>query len=103
MTELSLLPSSVKQLSVGYSQGEQAGELGVLTHGSHYSFQYTQQKLPVSLTMKVRSDAYNHGGAHPIFSQNLPEGFVRRYISEKLARYGKVMICIFWHYRGLMA
>ena len=47
--------------------------------------------------MKVRDDAYNHGTAHPIFSQNLPEGFVRRYISEKLARYGKVMICIFWH------
>ncbi len=44
----------------------------------------------MSLTMKVRTDAYNHGTAHPIFSQNLPEGFVRRYISEKLARYGKI-------------
>ena len=89
MTKLTL-PPVVKQLSVQYSQNEQVKELGVLTHGSHYSFQYTQQKFPVSLTMKVRTDAYHHGAAHPIFSQNLPEGFVRRYISEKLARYGKI-------------
>ena len=89
MTKLTL-PTSVKQLSVQYSQNEQVEELGVLTHGSHYSFQYTQQKFPVSLTMKVRNDAYTHGTAHPVFSQNLPEGFVRRYISEKLARYGKI-------------
>ena len=89
MTEFSL-PPSVKQLSVQYNQEKQQTELGVLTHGSHYSFQYTQQQFPVSLTMKARNDAYNHGMAHPVFSQNLPEGFVRRYISEKLARYGKI-------------
>jgi len=89
MTKL-ILPPVVKQLTVQYCQNEQVQALGVLTHGSHYSFQYTQQKTPVSLTMKVRTDAYHHGTAHPIFSQNLPEGFVRRYISEKLARYGKI-------------
>ena len=100
MTELNVLPSSVKQLSVQYDQNGQLSELGVLTHGSHYSFQYTQQKLPVSLTMKVRSDAYNHGTAHPIFSQNLPEGFVRRYIAEKLARYGKINAMYFLALQG---
>lgn len=89
MTKL-ILPPVVKQLSVQYSQNEQVKELGMLTHGSYYSFQYSQQKIPVSLTMKVRTDAYHHGAVHPVFSQNLPEGFVRRYISEKLARYGKI-------------
>ena len=89
MTELRL-PSSIEQLSVQYNRDEQAIKLGILTHGTHHSFQYTQQKLPISLTMKCRNDAYNHGAIHSIFSQNLPEGFIRRYISEKLARYGKI-------------
>lgn len=89
MTDLKL-PSSIEQLSVQYNQNGQALELGVLTHGTHHSFQYTQQDLPISLTMKCRGDAYNYGAIHPIFSQNLPEGFIRRYISEKLARYGKI-------------
>ena len=84
------LPASIEQLSVLYNQNGQTRELGILTHGSHHSFQYTQQELPVSLTMKLRDDAYNHGAIHPIFSQNLPEGFIRRYISERLARYGKI-------------
>jgi len=89
MTDLKL-PLSIEQLSVQYNQNGQALELGILTHGTHHSFQYTQQDIPISLTMKCRDDAYNHGAIHPIFSQNLPEGFIRRYISEKLARYGKI-------------
>ena len=62
----------------------------MLTQGTHHSFQYTQQVFPISLMMKCRDDAYNSEAIHPIFSQNLPEGFIRRYISEKLARYGKI-------------
>jgi len=89
MTELNL-PSSIEQLSVQFNEGASAAELGILTHGAHHSFQYTQQETPISLTMKCRVDAYNYGAIHPIFSQNLPEGFIRRYISEKLARYGKI-------------
>jgi len=89
MTEL-VLPSSIDQLYVQYTQNEQVVELGVLTHGTHHSFQYTQKDIPISLTMKCRDDAYKHGAIHPIFSQNLPEGFIRRYVSEKLARYGKI-------------
>ncbi|MCK4842388.1 MAG: type II toxin-antitoxin system HipA family toxin [Methylococcales bacterium] len=89
MTELRL-PSFIDQLFVQYNQGEHTIDLGLLTHGTHHAFQYTQKALSISLTMKCRDDAYNHGAIHPIFSQNLPEGFIRRYIYEKLARYGKV-------------
>lgn len=35
-------------------------------------------------------DGYSSGSLHPIFAQNLPEGFNRRLITEKLARYAKV-------------
>lgn len=89
MSNLSLLPTAVKQLSVKMNCGNKT-QLGMLTHGSHYAFQYTQQETPISLTMKLRNDAYNHGSVHPIFSQNLPEGYIRRYISDKLSRYGKI-------------
>ena len=89
MTKLNL-PTSIKQLSVQSANAKNNPDLGILTHGTHHSFQYTQQETPISLTMKCRADAYNHGAIHPIFSQNLPEGFIRRYISEKLARYGRI-------------
>lgn len=64
--------------------------LGTLTHGSFHSFLYNSNAFAVSLTMQVRADPYNSGSLHSIFSQNLPEGYVRRYISEKLMRYGKI-------------
>ncbi|CAM3825895.1 Serine/threonine-protein kinase HipA [Vibrio aerogenes CECT 7868] len=81
------LPSKIDKIDV-YS-GEQA--LGILTHGSVYHYQPTQSQRYVSLTMtKKNLDGYSSGALHPIFSQNLPEGFNRRYISEKLARYARV-------------
>ncbi len=80
------LPTVIKRLNVqGLNQ-----LLGILTHGSIHSFLYDEGAFPVSLTMDVRSEPYNSGSLHPIFTQNLPEGYVRRYISEKLMRYGKI-------------
>lgn len=66
-------------------------DVGLLTHGSVHHFQPTQQTRHISLTMTRKGlDGYNSGALHPIFSQNLPEGFNRRFIAEKLARYAKV-------------
>lgn len=80
------LPEIVNRLRVsGLTQ-----PLGTLTHGSHHSFLYDQDAFAVSLTMNVRPDPYNSGSLHSVFSQNLPEGFIRRYISEKLMRFGKI-------------
>jgi serine/threonine-protein kinase HipA len=80
------LPPVIKRLNVlGLNQ-----PLGLLTHGNIHSFLYDEGAFPVSLTMDVRLDPYNSGSLHPIFTQNLPEGYVRRYICEKLMRYGKV-------------
>ena len=66
-------------------------ELGVLSYGSIHHYQPIQASQHVSLTMTQKGmDGYSSGSLHPIFSQNLPEGFNRRFIAEKLARYAKV-------------
>lgn len=81
------LPEKIDKIAV-YSAGS---ELGVLTRGSVHYFQPLQTERHVSLTMtKSTLDGYSSGALHPIFAQNLPEGFNRRFISEKLARYARV-------------
>ena len=75
------LPSKISHIQV-QAFGTMSGEL---SQPGHFAYQYTHQN-PVSLTMKHQQAPYNHGVLHPIFSQNLPEGYVRRYISEKLRR-----------------
>lgn len=81
------LPSKINTIHICTDQIE----LGVLTSGSLHYYQPTQDKQHVSLTMtKKGMDGYSSGSLHPVFSQNLPEGFNRRFIAEKLARYAKV-------------
>lgn len=46
--------------------------------------------MAVSLTMPNQPDPYNRGALHPVFTQNLPEGYLRRYISEKLRRHAEI-------------
>ena len=81
------LPNKINTIHVCINQID----LGVLTYGSVHHYQPIQEKQHVSLTMtKKGMDGYSSGSLHPIFSQNLPEGFNRRFIAEKLARYAKV-------------
>lgn len=81
------LPKKITKLSV-LTQGE---ELGILTHGSTHIYTPTIENRHVSLTMtKKKLDSYSSGSMHPIFAQNLPEGFNRRFIADKLARHAKV-------------
>jgi serine/threonine-protein kinase HipA len=79
------LPNKISHIQVK-AFGADSGEL---SQSGHYAYQYTSQN-PISLTMKYQQAPYNHGVLHPIFSQNLPEGYVRRYISEKLRRHANV-------------
>jgi len=66
-------------------------ELGLLTRGSVHHYQPSQVGQNISLTMTRQTlDGYSSGALHPIFAQNLPEGFNRRFIAERLARYAKV-------------
>lgn len=81
------LPQKIDKLSVCIEKQE----LGFLTHASNHVYQPTQTEKFISLSMTRTSlDAYSSGALHAIFAQNLPEGFNRRFIAEKLARYAKV-------------
>ncbi|UIP29978.1 type II toxin-antitoxin system HipA family toxin [Photobacterium sp. TLY01] len=81
------LPAKIEKITVCLDEDE----LGVLTHGSVHHYQPIQTRRHVSLTMtKSNLDGYASGALHPIFAQNLPEGFNRRFIAEKLARYARV-------------
>ena len=81
------LPSKIDKLIICATDKE----LGLLTHGSVHHYQPTQTKRHISLTMiRPNLDGYSSGSLHPIFSQNLPEGFNRKFIAQKLARYAKV-------------
>ena len=83
---LSGLPEQIRRLKVNIG-GTTAG---VLNRAAQCTFTYTTENRDVSLTMPYRPEPYSHGALHPIFTQNLPEGYLRRYISEKLMRYANV-------------
>ncbi|WP_161599202.1 HipA N-terminal domain-containing protein [Alteromonas sp. RKMC-009] len=83
---LSGLPKQIRRLKVNIG-GTPAG---VLNRAAQCTFTYTKEDRDVSLTMPYRPEPYSHGALHPIFTQNLPEGYLRRYISEKLMRYANV-------------
>ncbi|WP_457794579.1 type II toxin-antitoxin system HipA family toxin [Acinetobacter baumannii] len=81
------LPAKISNITVCANQAE----LGLLTYGSVHHYQPIQEKQHVSLTMTRKGmDGYSANALHPIFAQNLPEGFNRRLITERLARYAKV-------------
>ncbi|WP_339673916.1 type II toxin-antitoxin system HipA family toxin [Dasania marina] len=79
------LPNRIKRVEVS-AFGLSAG---VLEQPAHFAFEYTHDN-PVSLTMDYKSEPFNLGAIHPVFAQNLPEGYVRRYLHEKLLRHAQV-------------
>jgi len=84
--ELAQYPSRIRELDI-YLNDQLTGQL---VHGAQYSFSYEKNSYPVSLSMPNRLDPYSSGKLPPIFTMNLPEGFVRRYIEERLRRYATV-------------
>ncbi len=69
------------------------GECGTLEKTHRFSFAYdhsAQHDKQVSLTMPVRLPTYSRGAIHPIFEQNLPEGFVRDRIAERLRKHIRI-------------
>ena len=80
------LPKRIDQLKVKLKDAE----LGLLTLGSVHFYQPSQIEQFVSLTMtRPTLDGYSSGALHPVFAQNLPEGFNRCFIAERLARYAR--------------
>jgi len=64
---------------------------GRLTQPAQFRFEYDEAAHNAcSLTMPVRPNPYQYGRLHPVFAQNLPEGYVRKYISQRLERFAEV-------------
>ena len=73
--------------------GVPCGDCGTLEKTHRFSYAYDHSALPehqVSLTMPVRLPSYSRGAIHPIFEQNLPEGFVRQRIVERLRKHIRI-------------
>ena len=73
-----------------------SGRSGALSfeRGS-YAFAYELPSEEVSLTMPGRVASYNSGALHPVFQMNIPEGYVRERLTERLRRYIKVNDMLF--------
>ncbi len=82
---MSELPERIKHISVSAFNKE----AGTLTQPAYLDFTYTCDN-PVSITMDYQSEPLTYGAMHPIFEQNLPEGYVRRYITQKLMKHATV-------------
>ncbi len=66
-----------------------AGLSGRLFRNAHFTYNYDPKSEPqdqVSITMAIRNESYTRGGLFPIFEMNLPEGYVRHYVYEKLRK-----------------
>ncbi len=69
------------------------GKSGTLEKSHRFSFAYDHSVPPdrqVSLSMPVRLSSYSRGAIHPIFEQNIPEGFVRERITERLRKHIRI-------------
>ncbi|MCD6269075.1 MAG: type II toxin-antitoxin system HipA family toxin [Deltaproteobacteria bacterium] len=69
------------------------GNSGTLEKNHRFSFAYDHAAKPdcqLSLSMPVRLQSYSRGALHPIFEQNLPEGFVRERIVERLRKHIRI-------------
>ncbi len=85
------IPSRIKSIQVCTRDGQ----AGVLRHESQYHFSYGINAEQVALAMPVRAEPYNYGVLHPMFEMNLPEGFIRRELSERLQRYTRISDMLF--------
>jgi serine/threonine-protein kinase HipA len=65
------------------------GTSGRLIREAQFAFTYApdaEMDRQVSVTMPVRSQSYSRGALFPVFEMNLPEGYVRRYVIERLRK-----------------
>jgi serine/threonine-protein kinase HipA len=78
----------IKTLNVGTPQGD----AGVLTRESQYVFNYTttERDRETSLLMPIRAQSYSKNVLPPVFSMNMPEGYLHYRIVQRLAKYGNV-------------
>lgn len=74
------------------------GAAGRLLREAQFVFTYVpdaEVEHQVSVTMPVRSQSYSRGALFPVFEMNLPEGYVRHYVIERLRKQAPVNDMLF--------
>ena len=75
--------------------------LGILQKGARYTFSYhSDAAQPVSVTMPLEQRVYERGALFPIFEMNIPEGYIRQRITERLRKHIRVDDMLFLALQG---
>ena len=74
---------------------------GLLEKNTQLDFAYhSDAKLPVAVAMPLEKRAYQSGALFPIFEMNIPEGFIRYRITERLRKQIRVDEMLFLALQG---
>jgi serine/threonine-protein kinase HipA len=79
-----------------------AGEAaGLLVKKAQFEFTYhSDAQFPVAVSMPVEERFFRHGALFPIFEMNIPEGYIRHRITERLRKYIKIDDMLFLALQG---
>lgn len=79
-----------------------AGEVaGLLEKNTRFEFTYhSDAQMPVAVSMPVDNRFYQDGALFPIFEMNIPEGFIRHRITERLRKHIQVDEMLFLALQG---
>ena len=74
---------------------------GLLKKDTQFQFSYhSDAQLPVAVAMPLEKRAYQSGSLFPIFEMNIPEGFIRHRITERLRKQIQVDDMLFLALQG---
>ena len=79
-----------------------AGEVaGLLEKKAQFEFTYySDAQFPVAVAMPVEERFFRHGALFPVFEMNIPEGYIRHRITERLRKHIKVDDMVFLALQG---
>ena len=74
---------------------------GLLEKNTQFEFFYhSDAQFPVAVSMPIENRFYQDGALFPIFEMNIPEGFIRHRITEKLRKHIQVDEMLFLALQG---
>jgi serine/threonine-protein kinase HipA len=86
MTDFSTLSDKIREIKISTPVGDSARLL--FDKGSYQLIYHAYNSPYLSMTMPPQErQIYTSGAMFPIFEMNIPEGFIRRHISQRLQRY----------------
>lgn len=75
--------------------------VGVLQKNARFTFSYhADAGQPVSVTMPLDQRVYERGALFPVFEMNIPEGYIRQRITERLRKHIQVDEMLFLALQG---